>query len=112
MAQATPSRKSRRVIPLPIVLPLAWAPTVRAASWRARLSQDYARDARPGKWGARSGRPEPALAGFGQAATPALGFIPDFLDEALVALDAELDDDIHQQVEQALDVVPGELAPA
>src|SRR2546430_275301 len=57
-------------------------------------------------------RPEPELAGFGQAATPALGFIPDLLDEALVALDAELDDDIHQQVEQALDVVPGELAPS
>src|SRR5882672_5106393 len=57
-------------------------------------------------------RPEPDLAGFGQAATPAPGLIPDFLDEALVPLDAELDDDIHQEVEQALDVVPGELAPS
>jgi len=43
---------------------------------------------------------------------PAPGSIPDFLDEALVPLDAELDDDIHQEVEQALDVVPGELAPS
>jgi len=28
---------------------------------------------------------------------PAPGSIPDFLDEALVPLDAELDDDIHQE---------------
>src|SRR4029077_13069858 len=58
------------------------------------------------------GSSTPALAGLGQAATPTLGLVPDFLDDALVALDAKLDDDIHQQVEQALDVVPGELAPS
>jgi len=46
------------------------------------------------------------------AAAPTLGLIPDFLDEALMALDAELYDDIHQQVEQALDVAPRELAPS
>ena len=57
-------------------------------------------------------RPEPDLAGFGRAAAPAPGLIPYFLDEALVPLDAELDDDIQQEVEQALDVVPGELAPS
>src|ERR1700686_9787 len=57
-------------------------------------------------------RPEPDLAGFGQALTPALGFIKDFLDKALVPLDAELDNHIYQQVEQALDVAPRELAPS
>src|SRR5580693_339383 len=44
--------------------------------------------------------------------TLALRVVPDLLDEALVRLDAELDDDIDQQIEQALDVVACELAPA
>src|SRR5215813_9424033 len=51
------------------------------------------------------------LAGFGQTATAALGLIPDLLDEALVALDAELDDDVDEEVEKALDVRAGEFAP-
>ena len=56
----------------------------------------HARDLEP--------RDRSALAGCCQTAALALRLIPDLLDEALVALDAELNDDIDQQIEQALDV--------
>ena len=39
------------------------------------------------------------------------GSIPNFLDEALMPLDAELDDDVDQQVQQALDVAAGQFRP-
>ena len=53
----------------------------------------------------------PASAGGRQAAALALGVIPDLFDEALVALDAELDHDIDQQIEQVLDVRAGSSWP-
>src|SRR5271155_502301 len=46
------------------------------------------------------------------ARAPALGFIPDFLDEALVPLNAELDHHINEIGQQALDVAPGHFPPA
>jgi len=57
-------------------------------------------------------RREPVLAGFCQAATPTLGLVPDFPNEALMMLDPKLDDDIDQKIKQALDVAPRELAPS
>src|SRR5487761_1794164 len=51
------------------------------------------------------------LTGGCQAAVLALGLIPDLTNEALVALDPELDDDIDQEIEEVLDVSPGALAP-
>jgi hypothetical protein len=46
----------------------------------------------------------PRLGDFCEAAALAARIKPDLLDEAPVALDTELDHDIHQQIEQLLDV--------
>src|SRR5262249_12558677 len=51
------------------------------------------------------------LAGVRQAATPALGFIPDLFDKPLVSLDAKLNHHIHEQIEEALNIRVGKLAP-
>src|ERR1019366_5207789 len=42
----------------------------------------------------------------------ASGVVPDLFDESLVALDAELDDDVESQVQQILDVGPCEIPGA
>ena len=52
------------------------------------------------------------LADGRQATAFAVRGVPDLLDEALVALDAELDHDIHEQVEELLDVRAGQLLPS
>src|SRR5262245_60384611 len=57
-------------------------------------------------------RRPPCSAGARQAATFAFGLIPDFFDEALVTLDAKLDDDIDEQVQEALDVRARKLRAA
>src|SRR5487761_255107 len=51
------------------------------------------------------------LTGGCQAAVFALGLIPDLTNEALVALDPELDDDIDEKMEEIFDVGARELAP-
>src|SRR5487761_694571 len=51
------------------------------------------------------------LTGGCQAAVFALGLIPDLTNEALVALDPELDDDIDQEIEEILDVGSRDLPP-
>src|SRR5215469_12173675 len=51
----------------------------------------------------------PASAGGRQAAVLALGGIPNLFDVALVMIDAKLDHDVDKEVEQVLDVRPGEL---
>jgi hypothetical protein len=42
----------------------------------------------------------------------AFGVVPDFLYESFVALDAELNDNIDEQVQKTLDVGPREIAAA
>src|ERR1700728_4466085 len=54
----------------------------------------------------------PDLAGRCQAAVLALGLIIDFLDVTLMALHAELNHHINQEIEKILDVGPRELLPA
>jgi hypothetical protein len=44
-----------------------------------------------------------------ETATLALGVIPDLFDEALVALKPKLNDDIDQEVQELLDIGPGQL---
>src|ERR1700733_796726 len=68
--------------------------------------------ARPIAMAFRSLRRAGGLAGGCQAAALALGLIPDFLNEALVALDAKLNHDVNQQIEQILDIGPSEALAA
>src|SRR3954454_18761251 len=42
---------------------------------------------------------------------PALRVIPDLADESLVVLDVTLNDHVNEQIQQILDVCPGQLAP-
>src|SRR5205823_14284274 len=62
--------------------------------------------------GAARGRRAVRSGGAGEAATFASGVVPDLPDEALMALDAELDHHIDEQVEQLLDVRARERLPA
>src|SRR4051794_31503130 len=43
---------------------------------------------------------------------PALRVIPDLADESLVVLDVTLNDHVNEQIQQILDVCPGQLASA
>src|ERR1700686_3636290 len=62
--------------------------------------------------GAARGTRAVRSSGGGEAATFASGVVPDLPDEALMALDAELDHDIDEEVEELLDVRARELLPA
>src|ERR1700730_293989 len=62
--------------------------------------------------GAARGRRAVRSSGGGEAATFASRVVPDLPDEALMALDAELDHDIDEEVEQLLDVRARQLLPA
>src|ERR1700681_3428751 len=56
----------------------------------------------------------PTIRGAGRRRSSALALRldPDFLDEALVPLDAELNDDVDEKVQQALDVAARQFAAA
>src|SRR6202795_2737401 len=56
----------------------------------------------------------PTIRGAGRRRSSALALRlePDFLDEALMPLDAELDDDVDEKVQQALDVAARQFAAA
>src|SRR5438132_1593384 len=69
---------------------------------------DVARGARTVRWVSL----ERDSSGGGEAAAFASGVVPDLPDEALMALDAELDHHINQQVEELLDVRARQLLPA